>query len=387
MTGRESQLVEILAPGPEDFASYLRLGGWLQIHENRVSEVWTPPGADQPSATERQVIVPRLPTAPDFTTRIKILLGDLQDFERRSADEIRHDVALQHNDETLLRAHHDYGPSVFPLDSGQALFQSAKKLVVSAAAATLRRKGYFGKSTPWRAREQARMVMVGHTRPGSYVVPILSRARLPLATYEGNAPTLIPEVEEAAFDRRVLVTMIRALGALHSLAAAERTPTRRDIFDSVGDGISYDLCRGVLRSLKDRAVGSLAIGIRWAAALPSPGPSGVTVEFSREATGTIEYVAENLKNSSDDREQVLYGVVETLSSRSDDVGGRILFHTLIDGRPTVVQMALAPDDYQKALASHKQSAVIVRGRLHAELGRRANMEVWSFEPEQRLLGT
>src|SRR5262249_11858414 len=159
-------------------------------------------------------------------------------------------------DVTDVAADHEFDSSVFLLDSGQKLFLTAKKLVIAAAAATLARRGYFGHSIPTKARDQARKVLVGHTRPGSYVVPVVSRARLPDADWQDGAQLrIVAEVEEAAFDRRMLVTLARGLEVLQELAVNRSSePSRREVYDGVGDGLSFEMCDGVIRSLKERAV-------------------------------------------------------------------------------------------------------------------------------------
>ncbi|MFK0226652.1 hypothetical protein ACIQUL_12900 [Streptomyces sp. NPDC090303] len=111
----------------------------------------------------------------------------VEDLARISAEDTRtvqDAIASVYHDVTDLRASH---PTIrdgsIPLDAGSELFQSAKRLRVASAAATIRRQGHF-RNFPTRARDQARDVRLGQTRKGSYIVPIISQARSPLDVYE-----------------------------------------------------------------------------------------------------------------------------------------------------------------------------------------------------------
>ncbi|MEU8409522.1 MULTISPECIES: hypothetical protein [Micromonospora] len=318
---------------------------------------------------------------------MNILIQDLQVYERRPSELIRDEICRQFVDVTNVKATHEYDSSVFPLDASQKLFYSAKKMVIAAAAATLKRRGYFGKSVPLRAREQARAVLVGHTRPGSYVVPVVSRAQLPDVSWDDKAPRLVENVEEASFDRRMVVTLARSLTVLHELVVArEAEPTKREVHDGVGEGLSYELCDGVIRSLNDPVIEEFKVGFEWAPAIARPPGLDTNMEFPSESLERIRRIARGLRKETEDREQVVYGWVEVLASKAEDVGGWVRVHAMVNGRHRVIRMTLDSEDYEKAHASHKKCPVIVRGDLHLEAGKLATMEVHSFALEQSIPG-
>lgn len=372
-----------LKVGPAEVASYLTRAGWTRTASSRVAELWMANG--EGSHDRPELLVPLIESAPDFQTRIEIVLRDLERAERRPEDEIRFDMSRQFVDVTDVAAEHDLDNSVFPLDSSHKLFLSARRLVIAAAAATLRRRGYFGHSVPQRARDQAKHVLVGHTRPGSYVVPILSRARLPDAPWHGDQLFLVEEVEQAAFDRRTLVTLVRGLSVLHDLAVTtEPLPTRSQIYDGVAEGLSYELCNAVLQTVKDPAVENFGVSFKWAPAVQPPRGQDEIISFPSAVAEKVQYIARGLRRDEEDRKQVIYGWVELLSSKPEDAGGRVHVHALVGGKQRAVRMQLAAEDYEKAVASHKRTSVIVRGDLHMEEGKQPSMDVHSFDLEQPL---
>ncbi len=374
--------------GTLEMESYLARAGWSKTMSSRVAQLWV---SDHPQSSNRigdvEVLVPNIPAAPDFQTRLKILLSDLEAIEQRPIDQIRDEMTRQFIDVTDIKAEHDLDSSVFPLDASQKLFSSAKKMIIAAAAASLKRRGYFGHSVPKRARDQARGVLVGHTRPGSYVVPIISRARLPNAEWQGDRPYLVEEVEEASFDRRMVVTLSKALDVLHDLAVeSEHEPSNRDVNESVSEGLSYELCDGVIRTLRDSAVQDFTVGFNWAPAVPQPSSTSKTITFPSECLPRLRQVARGLRKDVEDKQQVVYGWVEVLASRAQDVGGWVRVHAMVNGRQRIIRMNLDEEDYQKAVDSHKKYPVMVRGDLHLEEGKQATMDVHSFEFERPLPG-
>jgi len=369
----------MIAPhaGVAEIRTYLQRNGWQQAEASRVAQFWR--------HGDHEVLVPVIETAPDFERRLEILAKDLAQVEDRSPASIRTEIGRQFVDLTEIRAMHGYGDDFIALEASQRIFDSTKRMVVAGAAATLRRTGYFGKRIPTKARAHARSVVVGHTYPGSYVIPIFSQARLPNLPWQGDNPHLVMEVEAAAFDRRVATTLAQALGVLQQLVVDRpSTPSNREINDGVGEGISYELCESIRSALVDPAVEQLEINFKWAPAVTAPRGVGQSVGFPVESRPVLEHIAAGLRQDRVNRQQLIYGVVVTLSSLSDEEGGRVIIHALIDGRRQTIRLELNPSQYEIAVACHKHTPVLVRGVLHQDAGRMATMDVEAFEPDPSL---
>src|SRR5262249_17401575 len=136
--------------------------------------------------------------------------------------------------------------------------------------------------------------------------------------------------------------------------------------------------------LRDQVVESFDVAFRWAPGVPSPRADVPDLEFPVGALSVIRRIAKGLRQDEDDREQVVYGWVETLTSKPGDIGGRVLVQAMIDGKQRVIRMSLSADDYEKAYASHKHSSVVVKGILHIEEGKQLYMDVSAFDLEQTL---
>lgn len=125
--------------------------------------------------------------------------------------------------------------------------------------------------------------------------------------YERGQNQIDIEVEETLFDRRVTATMSRALGVLEEMAGTDRVPTPSEITDSIGEGVSYELCQALSKVVNSEAVDSLDITFNWSRVAAAPAGTPLEVEFNREAVAIVERVSDQLKTSVYSREHVIYG--------------------------------------------------------------------------------
>ncbi|MFJ4032314.1 hypothetical protein [Streptomyces griseoluteus] len=366
--------------GPGEIRSYLKVTGWAPVSGGDVAELWSLPGP-----ADEVVLVPMKPGAPDFAKRTRILLQDLARVESAEVQTVHDAIATVYHDVTDLRASHpSLSDGSIPLESGYELFVSAKRLRVASAAATIRRQGHF-RNFPTRARDQAREVRLGQTRRGSYIVPIISQARSPEDVYSPRQDHIDVQVEETLFDRRVTATMSRALGALEDMAGAERQPTRSEINDSIGEGVSYELCQALTRVVNTESVSAIDVSFNWSRVAAPPPGTPARVEFNGDAIDIVDRVSEQLKTKVYTSEHVIYGLVTDLSRHPEDDTGRVGVQTLIQRRSRTVWMDLADSDYHTAVRCHDAGIPVrVRGTLTSPPGGQARMSVAGFGPDPSL---
>ncbi|NUW06802.1 hypothetical protein G6W47_07640 [Streptomyces sp. CAI-21] len=366
--------------GPEEVRSYLHSQGWVSVAQSPLAQIWK-----DGARGEWEVLVPLHTQAADFDKRLRILISDLVHAEQRDQNSIESDIASIFLDVTNLRAaHSSLIDDSIPLQAGYELFGSAQKFVVASAAATIRRQGYF-RNMPLRAREHAKNVRLGHTKRGSYIVPILSQARAPELVYEANQEHIDIAVEETLFDRRVTATMSRALDTLSALVSGSRTPNSSDINDAVGEGVSRELCRAVEAVIKSDAVDELDISFNWSKVSSAPAGSATSVKFERGSEGIVGMVSEYLLSAPQAAEHVIYGVITELKRRPGDATGRVGIETLLGGRRKIVWMDLVDDAYHLAVRCHDRGVpVSARGVLNNAPGKIAVMDVIDFGPDASL---
>ncbi|MFJ6382994.1 hypothetical protein ACIQI7_23700 [Kitasatospora sp. NPDC092039] len=369
---------------PEDLASYLRGAGWTKLRSGALAELWAPTRGEAGS-----ILVPLAIDAPDYGRTLDILTRELSLLEHRPVSEIQLEISRQFLDVTDLRAEDDdIDQGTISIEAGLGLFSAANRLMVSAAAATLHRQGHYGKSMPKKAYEHARRLRLGQTRPGSYVVPVISNARFSAAPRPVDVDLQLDiQAEESYFDRRVLATLSRSLETLAELTMnRDRTPTRDEVRDSVGDGVSVELCAAVLEVVGKAKVEILDVTFNWAPGAPVPTELRRNVTFARENVVVLENVRGELEEGHSNIETVLYGVIRKMGRRQNEEGGKVSLDTVIDGRKRQVSFDLGPKAYRDAAQCHgERRPVVVTGILDAPPGRPATMEVRSFAPDNSVM--
>ncbi|MFI9584387.1 hypothetical protein ACIHCQ_21690 [Streptomyces sp. NPDC052236] len=370
--------------GFDELISYLSRAGWTRTHSGALAELWQPSGD-----AESSVLVPRAADAADFERTIAILTTEVARREQRPPEDVRRDIARQFLDVTDLRAKDDdIDEGTISLQAGIGLFSAANHLMVSAAAATIHRQGYYGTSIPKAAYAHARRLRLGQTRQGSYVVPIISSARFgAMSRHEDGVPRLEVESEDTYFDRRVLATLSRSLETLSEMAMnRDRAPSRSEVLDSVGEGVSSELCAAVLEVIDKGKVDLFDVSFHWAAASPVPVELRNRVFFTREYVPILTEVRRELKESEAPSDTVLYGVIRRMSLKANEESGRVALETLIDGRRRSVSFDLDLETYRRAAQYHgERRRVVVTGVLHATPGRPASMKVRTFGPDRSIL--
>lgn len=370
----------------DDITSYLDRAGWVPAIQGPLAEIWS-----NEALANSRVMVPRNEQAPDFAALLEGLTREIGRQERRSSEIVREDMARQFIDITKLRAAHaELIEDTIPLDAGAALFSSAYKLVRAAAGSTERRQGHFGHSMPRKATAYAKQMRLGHTMPGSYIVPIISQAKIPKSRLEHDLlakPHLDLAVEETRHDRRIISTLAGALDVLQEMTVTrDREPSSQEINDSVGEGVSRELCDAITSILDTGEVDRFDVTFNWAPATAPPASLIQEVSFPDLSTEIVKRVAGHLSAAPHREEQILYGIITRLMARRNEESGGVVIETMIDGRLRTVKFDLPWDTYSKAGRYHTgRTPVIVRGILNAPPGRQATMEVLGFGPDRSVM--
>ncbi|WP_405186484.1 hypothetical protein OG582_20040 [Streptomyces anulatus] len=367
--------------GFSEIESYLRGSGWRRSRSGPFAEIWE--ARDNDSV---RVFVPTKPDAPDFSRTLERLTADLARRENRPESAISLEISRQFIDVTDLRAEDsEITDGTIPLVAGIGLFNSAHRMMVSAAAATLHRQSYYGNSMPRAAHKHARRMRLGQTRPGSYIVPVISNARFgDLIDSNFDEPRLETSADESYFERRMLTTLSKALQSLSEMAVTrDRIPSKLDVRSAVDEGVSSELCSAVLDVIGKGGVDIFDVTFNWAPSSPAPRELSGKVEFTGESAEIIQQIEGELRETDAPAERVLYGVIRRLSLKKNETRGHVALETVLEGKPRVVTFELPLEVYRRAARYHgERRPVVVRGILDATPGRRATMIVKAFDADR-----
>lgn len=345
---------------PTDVTEWLRIHGWMRTASlGDIAERW------QSNAVG--VLVPMLPTSPDFTLRWDEMLERLaSNFDTDPAG-ILLAIAKSGSDIAEFKAAGQIDDSI-PLGDASTLIESVRRAMQASANSALQPRSYYGHSLPDAARDHARNVRLGQTRRGSYIVPVISRLPV-LQPEEAEDSVLFEEIAYQPFARTAMLTLASGLTALRDLTHGTTAPAGSRITEAVGVGVSSELCAAVASTLDTDSISELQVRFDWADRLPSSStPEPIRLE--RASVPLVRHVGNILRGESVVGRQTLVGYVKRLDRGEDDEVGRITLRILDNDKARNVLMELNDDDYQIAgQANAERRMVTATGILHREPGR------------------
>ena len=221
---------------PADVTEWLRIHGWTRSGSlGNIAQRWQGAGTG--------VLVPMLETSPDFDLRWSEMLDRLARSFKTDRAGVLLAVAKAGSDIAEFRASGQIDDSL-PLGDAATFIDSVRRAMQASANSALQPRSYYGHSLPDAARDHARNVRMGQTRPGSYIVPVISRLPIP----EPDDPDDVVLFENPTyqpFARSAMLKLAQGLKALRNLTHGEEAPSKGRITETIGDGVSSELCEAV----------------------------------------------------------------------------------------------------------------------------------------------
>jgi hypothetical protein len=343
--------------------AYLSRTGWTTDSRSTTrlpAQFWT--------LGKREVMVPINPDAPDFARRVSDLIGDLGSALEQPVERIGTQLATAGYDVLEISAQraqsHDY---TLALADGVDLLTNVRTMVVAAGCSTLDRRSYHGKSRPKAALNQARVIRMGQTRRGSYVIPILSPvADAGVAERDAEDLNLLPDIERELFPRRVMRTLAGALKTLHELGVErDSMPPVSTLTEAVvTSGVSAELSGSIVGMLSGREVSDIGFGLRWSFLVSEPRSGQLVLDFPKDAIGPLSEITDKLRDDVRVNERIVYGRVTATERDEDEDEGSVTVRALVGTRARPIRVRLGVDDFHLAtLAIDQKRRIVMSGDL------------------------
>jgi hypothetical protein len=342
--------------------AYLRRRGWVQEPPGPAGSWWRRPGQQPP---ERAVIGVPDRIVPG-TIEWRSVIERLAAYEQRSFEEIAETIRDQFVDVTQLSVASDIIAGSIPLSAGADLLSSAKGMVRAAATAAVRPRADIAGNFSVVADRIANQARLGHTREGSYVIPLLMP--LPPQDDSGREPLSGMEshrVEYEPTERRVTRTLAQALDAVQQrIVEPAKEPDAQDIAPLVAAGVTRELVFAVNSILHHSAISEFKASFQWADAVTPPGGVPRRVEVSAEAEPLLVRTERLLKSSRRDPGQIVTGPIVEIRQLPDDPIGEIAIQTMRAGKRSEVRVQLSADKLDDAhIWMRDRRAVVAEGQL------------------------
>lgn len=342
---------------PLDAAAYLRTRGWSQAETaGDLYALWR---KRSPNNEEYEVLLPLALQAPDLGRRVEELIDTVRLEERRPWEDVWEDLSSPYCDIVRARLLAQEDGRTLPLEDGAAAFQYARDLLLAAACSAWRPRAVFGPRKPDQALQFVRASRLGQTRPGSYVIKIIT----PLAE-AGQRNGLSPE-EDVPFSRRAVAFLATGLrAAVEGARASAASGSIEGLVNKTAAGVSANLC-DALAGL-DRIGRGIQFTFSWAAAQPPPPHLGTRFDISADAVIHLEEAARWFRKTATVEEVEFFGSVHKLEKVNNDVDLVTLVGT-VNGERRAVRCHLEGEARGLATkAHHDRSPIVCTGDLVKE---------------------
>lgn len=355
-----------------DASSYLAATGWSRLEETwRGADIWDHDGGFQ-------VFVPSADGSRDAVMWTKELLRELAEVENRSPEDIAEDVQAVLVDRQSFRMRPDRPSGQIGLLEADRALHGIQELFKAAARATVEEpKVMFTGHAEGPAKEVLSNVILGPTRPGSYIW----QTQLPVAP---PAQVSLFGEPSGSLGRSVVQCLRQAVKATREAVHAvmvERVEPDIAFGGIVGDGVSSHLL-DALSDLTGMDRGRpFDIGFAWARGVPGEG-GAENVAFPPASGKLLSKMADNFRRLAEGVEVEVTGRVGQLRNTPPNHPWQITVEGEV--RPLgdvplefkrVPWCRLDPEDYSVALRIHDvDGRVRVVGELRWE-GQRLEIRV------------
>jgi hypothetical protein len=354
-TMRPAELVR--AYRPLDTAAYLRTHGWNHIETvDDLFSIWK---KRWPNKEEFEVLLPMALQAPDLPARIADLVETVRTEERRSWEDVWEDLSSPYCDIVRARLLANEEGVTLPLEDGAAAFQYARDLLLAAACSAWKPRAVFGPRKADQALQLVRAARLGQTRPGSYVIKIITSL-----IDSSQKSGLFPE-DDVPYPRRAMTTLANALHAAIEGVRESAAGGKISVMEKrTTAGVSANLCDALA------GLGRIGRGIEftfsWAPAHSPPPDIGTRFELPVDAVVHLEQAARWFRQTATLEEVEFFGSVHRLVKVNDDTD-LVTMIGAINGEPRTVRCHVEGETRRLVTkAHHDRSPIICTGDLVKE---------------------
>ncbi|MCT2221891.1 hypothetical protein [Dietzia cinnamea] len=285
-----------------------------------------------------------------------------------SVEEVVRDIERQSTDVVELRAANDIaiGGSISYL-AGSVLVQSGWTMLRSTATTSLGPRARI-RNYSKVGDELVASARMGHTREGSYIIPILLPIAEPVIEQVTEEPFQGMEISEPPEppQRRVMRTFAEALGTLDAVVIQPEQEPRGSIdAELVRSGVSSQFASALHRILVQESVAEFSAEFDWApVGGPAPKvPKSVVIPVA--ASERVGNVAQRLKSHAVPREeQQLVGPILGVQRDHDADTGSVTVAVVRNHRPVTVAVNVSADTLDDAWGwARDRRTVVVNSKI------------------------
>ena len=315
-----------------------------------------------------EILLPIRESLADYAARMGDIVEAIAAVEDRDEISVYHDLVRSGFDVMRFRAPNADDAGTIALQSGVALYDHARDVVMAAANAAVKPKRAYRSNSSDKAKNYLDTLRLGQTEVGSYVLTVLSPVQ---PTLETDQMSLFPDSESAdePFSRTVTRTLSRSLKAA-KIAVDEAVATGKlEPFESAVDaGVSSNLCEAIAR-LVERGEG-VDISLTWSRVRRGP-ESNVSYRFTEDNARVLSEAAMAFREREPQSDITVEGFVIGLDRKPEEFDGKAKIRGFVDGRVKTISAEFIHSDYKKVVSAHDQK---LRVRVDGDLVKKGPLQ-------------
>lgn len=331
-------------------------------------EVWT-----TDSNEDNEVLVPLDPYKGDYGGLLDRARRTVLSYYGKAADDLL--VMLQAQvsaalDATQWQKETALPPGMIGWQEGEDLYAAAHAQLSAIARSARQPRRHHGSANWYLSKSFLESCYMGQTDIGSFVITahIPSRTRFHVSRRSEQVHISRPRESEMISGRTIVDNFEKALTAVAgALETFKREPKIDVFFETVPDGVSYELVRALSRFTQDSESAVKIDRSREGSSAPKPSP--VEIAFDPTAAPILNQVANAMVRDPEPQGVTLEGQVVVLSRDFErDVLARII-RLNVEGASDInkVRVRLNSDQYDVAMEAHRhEQSLRVTGRLERE---------------------
>jgi hypothetical protein len=339
------------SPALPSVLAYLRSRQWLAVVQD--SPQWAVFQRNADGQTE-EVDVPLTVSARDYPLRMRELIEALVAIEKRAPAEIVRDIAASSSDIVRIAiAGSTTRDGRIPMAAGGRVYSAVRDMMLAAACSVVEPRAAYAKRKPEEAMKLLERARFGQTEVGSFVVTIECSVAPAL-----QHNLLQGDDFDAPMERKATRRLASGLAATQRAVLESLTSSGIEAFQQrTRDGVSANLCDAVAEILEATSADRVTTSFAFAASRPIAQATPSSVAFGADDAGTLREAANRMRATASYPGIELQGPVFKLQREGAD-SGEVVISASVEGKLRNVHMELNRDDYQTAVAAHRDSTFV-----------------------------
>ncbi|MEA9986072.1 hypothetical protein [Subtercola sp. RTI3] len=344
-------------------AQFLASRSWTIQSDLGYAQIWSEPGAEGDSVA--RVLLPRNTSLDDYELRLNQAISRISETYDWRPSDLAEQIAAVRADLFFVRVDQHMADGTIPLRQATHLLDSIDDMIRSAAITA---------DNPYasgRGRTSATVnnflnddVRMGHTKHGSFIITVAARLdgeRVDTQTASPKSDARAGETSEESkpvgFTRQVMTTLARGLFATKQVAESQEGAPALE--EAMASGMRLPLVKALQSMGAGDGLRSIDLSFEWAPIEAQREAVPNKIQIPRETILLLEGVEARLAREEPPREVTLTGPVVELrrgerSNDDDAATGEIVVRADVDGSWKRVTIELSGDDYDVAIAAHRE---------------------------------